>query len=194
MVHNKNTLRILKGLENTKKNTNPNLVFKNLAYIIPLQTFRKTPNVEFLKINKVIDQLGAIDQVTHGKGAKSPMLPNDSNHYWYMHKYQKDQLIVHKGTRIVELYSKKYGRKETFEVSRKCIKHNGTTIFKGTALLCWPAHVFHRIHSPHGSVSTNYAKHAKGFSIKNNFNIYDLDLHSGNYKVVRKGFTDQYFT
>ena len=92
MVHNKNTLRILKGLENTKKNTNPNLVFKNLAYIIPLQTFRKTPNVEFLKINKVIDQLGAIDQVTHGKGAKSPMLPNDSYHYWYMHKYQKDQL------------------------------------------------------------------------------------------------------
>ena len=32
-----------------------NLVFKNLAYIIPLKIFRKTPNVEFLKINKVID-------------------------------------------------------------------------------------------------------------------------------------------
>jgi len=158
------------------KNKKSITVFHNLASIIPLHVFRKTPKVTFLKINQVIHHLGSIDQVNHATGAKSPMIPNDPVHYWYMHRYQKDQLIVHKGVRIVELYSKKHGRKETFEVSRHWIKHNGKIIFKGTGLLCWPAYVFHRIYSPTGSVSTNYAKHAKGFSMKTNFNIYDLDL------------------
>ena len=166
-------------------------VYKDLCFIIPLKLFRKTPSVEFYKIPEVMKNLGAIDKVIHEKGAKSPMIANDKKHYWYMHQYQEDQILVHQGTRIIELYSRKHGRAEKFEVTPNRIKLNGKIIFKGAGILAWPQYVFHRITSPQGSISTNYAKHYSGFNIKTNFNIYDLDVKSGEYHIVRAGHKDQ---
>lgn len=166
-------------------------VYDGLCFIIPLRLLRKTPNVTFYNIPDVMKHLHAIDKVIHEKGAKSPMIKGDKKHYWYMHREQQDQLIVHEGKRIVELYSTKHGKIEKFEVTSHSIKHKGKIIFKGAAILGWPTRVFHRITSPEGSISTNYAKHYKHFDIKTNFNIYDLDEKTGKYWVVREGHKDQ---
>lgn len=173
---------------NIKKKT---WVYKDLCFIIPLKILRNTPNVTFYIIPDVKKNLGAIDKVIHKKGAKSPMIKGDKKHYWYMHPCQEDQLIVHEGKRIIELYSRKHGKVEKFEVTSDKIKHNGKVIFKGAGILSWPTYVFHRIHSPNGSISTNYAKHYSGFSIRTNFNIYDLNPKTGEYHVVRAGHLDQ---
>lgn len=166
-------------------------VYENLAFIIPLDLLRKTPNVEFYHIPKVMNNLDAIDKVIHGVGAKSPQIKGDSKHYWYMHTDQEDKLVVHEGKRIVELYSVKHGKIEKFEVTSKSIKLNGKTIFKGAGILGWPRLVFHRITSPKGSISTNYARHYSKFDIKTNFNIYDLDVKNSKYWVAREGHKDQ---
>jgi hypothetical protein len=47
------------------------------------------------------------------------------------------------------------------------------------------------VHSPEGSLSTNYAKRLQGFDIDTNFNIYQLDTESGAYDVARLGALDQ---
>lgn len=166
-------------------------VYKDLAFIIPLKVLRKTPNVEFYSVVDVMKDLCAIDKVIHQKGAKSPMIKGNNKHYWYMHPGQEDKLLVHQGNRIVELYSKKHGKLEKFEVTSEFIKHNGKIIFKGEAILGWPKFVFHRITSPNGSISTNYAKHYKVFDIKTNFNIYDLNTKTGEYETIRLGHLDQ---
>lgn len=43
---------------------------------------------------------------------------------WYMHPFQIDNLIVFKGTRIIDLYARDHMQIETFEVSPRIIKHN----------------------------------------------------------------------
>ncbi len=166
-------------------------IFENLVFIIPLKVLRNTPEVEFYSIPEVIKNLSAIDKVIHKKGAKSPRIKGDSNHYWYMHPNQEDQLIVHDGKRVVELYSKKHNKLEKFEVTAKHIKYNGKVIYSGPAILGWPRKVFHRISSPNGSISTNYAKHYTNFDLKTNFNIYKLNVESGEYEVIREGPKDQ---
>jgi hypothetical protein len=165
--------------------------FNDLCFIIPLKLLRKTPNVEFYTIPKVTQNLSAVDKVIHKKGAKSPQIKGDKKHYWYMHPHQQDQLIVHEGKRIVELYSKKHGKIETFEVTSKGVKHNKTYLYKGPCIFGWPRNVFHRVTSPIASISTNYARHYKGFDIKTNFNIYDIDETKGTHWVVREGHKDQ---
>lgn len=42
-----------------------------------------------------------------------------------------------------------------------------------------------------GSTSVNLATHYKGFDIKTNFNIYDLNTKTGNYRLIREGYKDQ---
>jgi hypothetical protein len=174
-----------------KNITKKTWVYEDLAFIIPLELIRKTPNVEFYHIPKVIENLNAVDKVIHKKGAKSPQIKNDTNHYWYMHTDQEDKLVVHGGKRIVELYSVKHGKLEKFEVTSKNIKLNGKVIFTGAAILGWPRLVFHRIKSPQGSVSTNYAKHYSKFNINTNFNIFNLDIKLGKFWIVREGHKDQ---
>lgn len=166
-------------------------VYKDLCFIIPLKLLRQTPNVTFYNVPEVKKHLDAVDKVIHQKGAKSPMIKGDKKHYWYMHPNQEDQLIVHEGKRIVELYSRKHGKIEKFEVTYNKIKYNGKIIYKGAAILAWPRYVFHRISSPQGSISTNYAKHYSKFDIKTNFNIYDLNEKTGEYWVAREGHLDQ---
>lgn len=166
-------------------------VYKDLAFIIPMKLLRKTPAVEFYTIPEVMKHLDAIDKVIHQPGAKSPMIKGDTKHYWYMHTDQEDKLVVHEGRRIVELYSHKHKQVEKFEVSSHSIKHRGRIIYKGAGILGWPKHVFHRIESPEGSISTNYAKHLKNFDIRTNFNIYDLDIKNNTHSIVREGHKDQ---
>ena len=80
---------------------------------------------------------------------------------------------------------------EVFEVGPDYIKLNGDIIFKGPAILSWPPLVFHRIKSPKGSISTNYAYHYPKFSRESNFNIYQLNTKNGDYKIVRKATLDE---
>jgi hypothetical protein len=166
---------------------------EGLCFIIPLALLRKTPSVEFYHIDGVMKNLGAIDKVVHQKGAYSPNIKGHTrkDKPWYMHLGQEDNLVVHEGKRIVELYSKKHQKVEKFEVTSHTIKHKGKVIFKGPAVFGWPKFVFHRIQSPQGSISTNYAKHFKAFDIKTNFNIYELNTKTGEYKVLREGHVDQ---
>ena len=164
---------------------------ENLCFIIPLKTLRATPNVDFYSVEGVIDGLSGIDLVIHQKGGKSPLIVNDDTWYWYMHTDQEDKLVVHDGKRHVELYSEKHGKKEIFEVMANAIYHNGQKIHDGAAILGWGPFVFHRVHSPEGSISTNYAKRLEGYDADTNFNIYNLDCQSGDYSMVRLGALDQ---
>ncbi len=163
----------------------------HLCFIIPLKTLRSTPKVHFFSIDGVIDGLSGVDLVIHKPGGKSPLIAGDETWYWYMHTDQEDKLVVHQGKRIVELYSTKHGKVEQFEVTADAIYHNGKKIHDGAAILGWEPYVFHRVHSPEGSISTNYAKRLEGFDIDTNFNIYQLDTESGEYRLARLGALDQ---
>ena len=100
-------------------------------------------------------------------------------------------MVLH-GTRRVELYSKTHGRMERFEVTADKITKNDHPLHEGPAMLVWPRGVFHRIESlEEGSASINFAVHYEGIDLRNNFNIYDLDLETGRFKVIREGFRDQ---
>jgi len=167
-------------------------IVKEVAFIIPLKLLRKTPNVEFYNVQGVLTHLNAVDKVIHQKNAVSPSVKGSKiKRPWYMHTHQEDNLLVHEGKRLVDLYSVKQGKIEKFEATSKYIKHNGKVIFKGAAILGWPVNVFHKVRSPNGSISTNYAKHYKHFDIRTNFNIYDLDTKTGKFKVLREGHKDQ---
>jgi hypothetical protein len=96
------------------------------------------------------------------------------------------------GTRNVDIYIKEHGKVENFIVTPNGIIHNSKLIFEGGAILVWPKGVFHRIISgTEGSSSLNLATHYEGFNIKDNFNIYDLDIKTGKYIKIRDGFSDQ---
>jgi|TARA_Y100000310_G_scaffold345404_1_gene464571 hypothetical protein len=167
-------------------------VIKGLVYVIPLKLLRKTPHVEFYNVHGVLSRLSAIDKVIHEKNAVSPHVKSSKvKRPWYMHTDQEDNLLVHEGKRFIDLYSVKHGKIEKFEATSKYIKYKGKVIYKGAAILGWPIHTFHRVKSPDGSISTNYAKHNKNFNIRTNFNIYDLDIKNGKYKVLREGHKDQ---
>jgi hypothetical protein len=72
------------------------------------------------------------------------------------------------------------------------LEHNGNILYDGPALLVWPRGVFHRIKSgDHGSASINLATHYEGIDMRTNFNIYDLDTGTGEFRVLREGHLDQ---
>ena len=54
------------------------------------------------------------------------------------------------------------------------------------------AGIFHRIISgSEGSISINFATRTSKFDLADNFNIYDLNTNTGEYKVIRNGALDQ---
>lgn len=167
---------------------------KGLFHLVKLKLFRKTPGVVFdLYPLETIPHIDAIDRVLHEKSAVSPGPVEETERPWYMHTHQTDNLIVLYGQRTVELFNKNHGKIETFVVTPNKIYHNDELLFDGGAALGWPPFVFHRIVSgEQGSASINLAVHSEGFDIRTNFNIYDLDIDSGDYKVIRKGFEDQF--
>ena len=167
---------------------------KGLYKIVEMKVFRKTPGVVFdLYPMETIPHIDSIDRVLHESGAVSPGPVGDKTVTWYMHQHQSDNLIVLHGQRTVQLYTKEHGRVEEFVVQPHRIYHNGELIVEGGAVLCWPTHVFHQITSgDEGSASINLATHYDGFDIRNNFDIYDLNLETGDYHVIRKGHEDQF--
>lgn len=164
-----------------------------LYRIIPLHPLRRTPGVRFDNVPmQAFRSIDAIDRVLHEHRAISPGSVGDVARPWYMHPHQDDNLVVLHGTRRVEIYTKKHGRKETFEVAPDRIFKDGKVLYDGPAMLVWPRGVFHRIETlDDGSASINFAVHYEGMDLRTNFNIYDLDLESGRFKVIREGFRDQ---
>ena len=109
-----------------------------------------------------------------------------------MHLHQEDNLFVLHGKRYVELYSKEHKTIEKFVITPDYIEHNGQRVVDGGGLITWTTNVFHRITSgDNGSASINLATHLDGFDINTNFNIYDLNLETGEHKLIREGYKDQ---
>lgn len=161
--------------------------------VIKLKEFRRTKGVKFdIMIKSMVPKIDAIDRVIHEQGAISPGSVGSVERAWYMHPHQEDNLFVLYGKRYIELYLPKYGEVESFVITPDYISHNGEIILEGGGLITWTTNVFHRIESgKEGSASINLATHLEGFDIKTNFNIYDLDLKRGEYKLIREGYKDQ---
>ena len=166
---------------------------KGLYRIIELTPFRKTEGVTFdLFPMDSVAHIDSIDRVLHDHGAVSPGPVEGVLNPWYMHPHQDDNLLVVHGRREVDIYTKEHGLVEHFSVYPDKIYENGELIFEGSAMLVWPAGVFHRIVSgENGSASINLAVYHDGYSIKSNFNIYDLNTETGDYRLIREGYKDQ---
>ena len=164
-----------------------------LYKVVALQPFRKTAGVSFDILPKsLVPKIDAVDRVIHKNRAVSPGPVGDILEPWYMHPHQDDNLIVLQGMRQVEIYTKTHGRVESFIVSPERIEHNDKLLYDGPAILVWPRSVFHRIKSGEtGSASINLATHYEGIDMKSNFNIYELDIDSGKFRVIREGHLDQ---
>ncbi len=164
-----------------------------LYKVIALQPFRKTEGVSFDILPKnLVPKVDAVDRVIHKKSAVSPGPVGDITEPWYMHPHQDDNLIVLQGVRYVEIYTKAHGRIESFVVTPDRIEHNNRLLYDGVGLLVWPRGVFHRIKSGDiGSASINLATHYEGIDMRTNFNIYDLDIETGKFRVIREGHLDQ---
>ncbi len=165
-----------------------------LYQVLPLKILRRTPGVFFDALDpQYFSHIDAIDRVIHTKGAISPGPVGGVERPWYMHPWQDDNLIVLQGTRYIDIYTKEYGRIESFEVKPNLVKNGNRIVFDGPAMLVWPKGVFHRIRScdKEGSASLNFAVHYSGFDIKTNFSIYDLNTETGDYHVIREGIKDQ---
>ena len=167
-------------------------IIKGMCFVVPLRLLRSTPNVDFHLVPDMVEGLSSVDRVKHAAGAMSPKAPDsDVERPWYMHPNQEDNLLVFNGKRIVDLYTAEHGKVESFEITPDLIKHGDKVILDEAGIFGWPTFVFHRVHSPEGSMSLNFAKHFEGFDIKTNFNIYDLNEETGEYTVLRAGHLDQ---
>lgn len=160
--------------------------------IIPLIKFRHTPGVFFDNVPmEFLPEIGAMDRVLHERAAVSPGPVGNASRPWYMHTHQDDNLIVLYGTRHVDIYTREHGMLN-FTVTPHQIIKKDVVIYDGPAMLVWPRYVFHRIVSgEQGSASLNFAAHYKGLDMRTNFNIYDLNIETGEYRVLREGFLDQ---
>ncbi len=162
--------------------------------IISLKVLRRTPGVFFDMIPMAaFSHIDSIDRVIHEHGATSPGPIGDVAHPWYMHPSQEDNLLVLHGTRHVDIYTPGHGQIESFIVTPQRIEKDGQLLVDGPAMLVWPCGVFHRVRSCEkaGSASLNFAVHHDGFDLRANFNIYDIDTVTGQYRVIREGHLDQ---
>ncbi len=171
------------------------LKIDQLYEVIPLTPFRKTPGVRFdiLKGDQ-FDQVGGYDRVIHSGGAISPGGVDGVERPWYMHPHQDDNLLVLHGVRYIDIYTPKHGKVEHFVVDPNLVKRNGKVLYEGPAMLVWPRGVFHRIKSDEelGSASLNFAVRYEGYDIDTEFNIYDVDVQAGSYRLIREGHEDQF--
>ena len=168
-------------------------IVPGVAFIIPLHELRETPNVHFHDLPvELVKEVAIIDRVEHGVGAFSPIARDQPElRPWYMHPNQEDNLLVLCGQRNIDLYTKAHGTVEQFEVTPHFIKYQNEVVFEGPALLGWGVEVFHRVVSPGGSISMNFARHFGGYDETTNFNIYDLNTETGEYHLIRAGADDQ---
>ncbi len=167
---------------------------EGLYRIISLEVLRRTPGVAFdLVPLEALSRIDGIDRVLHEGGATSPGTVGDVARPWYMHPHQDDNLLVLHGARYVDIYTPAHGKVESFVVRPQQVLRGDEVIFDGPAMLVWPRGVFHRIKSSDrwGSASLNFAVRYEGFDLRTNFNIYDLDTETGEYRIVREGHLDQ---
>ena len=151
-----------------------------MAYrLIPLRTLRRTAGVLFDEVvPSDIPKIDGIDRVIHKANGISPGPCEVVKLPWYMHPGQ--------GERFIDIYCPKLHKKESFIVTPDKVYCDQP------AMIVWPAGVFHRIISgSEGSISLNLATRTKDFDLATNFNIYDLDVVSGKYTVIRDGSLDQ---
>ncbi|MFZ2780435.1 MAG: hypothetical protein WAZ99_11310 [Rectinemataceae bacterium] len=162
--------------------------------VIRLKPFRRTEGVAFdILPMKYLPRVDGIDRVIHRSSALSPGSVGGVERPWYCHPHQEDNLMVLQGVRTVDIYTTEYRRMETFIVEPERVVHNGKVIFEGPAMLVWPVNVFHRIKSGEsGSVSINFAVRHPGFDIDTNFSVYDLDVETGKFSMIREGRLDQF--
>ena len=135
--------------------------------------------------------INGIDRVVHGGGIPSPIPVWEYSNPWYMHEFQEDSLMVMHWTRFSYLYTPEHWKEEMFEVTPDYIKHNGKLVYEWPAMLWYPVWVFHRNFSPEKTVSLFYANRFEWFDIDSEFNIYDVDIDTWKYKVVREWYLDQ---
>ncbi len=165
-----------------------------LYQVLRLKALRRTPQVAFDLIPRaVFEKADSLDRVLHEGGAVSPGAVGDVERPWYMHPHQDDNLLVLHGTRYVDIYTPEHGKVESFVVTAHTVERGGKLLCDGPAILVWPCNVFHRIRSceKEGSASLNIAVHSDGFDIRTNFNVYDLNTGTGEYRVIREGHLDQ---
>jgi hypothetical protein len=167
---------------------------KGLYKIIDLKRFRETEGVRFdIFPEEILKDVAGVDRVIHLGNAVSPGSVGDVKRPWYMHPDQGDNLVVLHGERHVDLYSVEHGKVESFVVTSDKIYKNGELIVDSPAMLVWPPHVFHRVESKEsGSASLNFAYRGDKFNVDDNFSIYELNENTGEYKVIRDGFKDQF--
>lgn len=170
------------------------LEVKGLYKVVDLIRFRETKGVRFdIMPKKLLKDVSGVDRVIHESNAVSPGSISGVERPWYMHPHQGDNLLVLHGERHVDLYSVEHGRVESFVVTNNEIYKNGELLFKGPAMLVWPPYVFHRVESKEqGSASLNFAYRTNEFDVDHNFSIYDVDVETGEYEVVRLGKEDQF--
>ena len=128
----------------------------------------------------------------HKANGVSPGPCEGVNRPWYMHPGQDDNLIVLQGERFVDIFCPQRKKKESFIITPDKIYKNNKLYFNQPAMIVWPAGIFHRIVSgSEGSISVNLATRTSKFDLATNFNIYDLNTGTGEYKVIRDGKLDQ---
>ena len=165
--------------------------------LIPLRMLRRTSGVIFDEmVPSDIPRIDGIDKVIHMSNSISPGPVEDSvppcKRPWYMHPGQDDNLMVLQGTRYIDIFCPKQKKKESFIVTPEKIYKNDKLYYDGSAMIVWPAGIFHRIISgEEGSISINFSTRTNKFNLDDNFNIYDLNTSTGEYNVIKNGVEDQ---
>jgi len=168
-----------------------------LYRIIPLRILRRTVGVKFDEIvPSDIPKIDGIDRVIHGPNSISPGPVEESTppvkRPWYMHPGQDDNLMVLQGTRYVDIFNPTNKERASFIITPDKVYKNDKLYYDGPAMIVWPAGIFHRIISgEEGSISVNFSTRTSNFDIKDNFNVYDLNIFSGDYRVIKDGSEDQ---
>lgn len=165
--------------------------------LIPLRTLRNTQKVKFHEmVPSDIPPIHGVDRVIHEPYASSPGpvedCPNPVQRPWYMHPGQDDNLLVLQGERFVDIFCPIKKKLSSFIITPDKIYKNEKLYHDSPAMIVWPAGIFHRIVSgKDGSISVNFSTRTNEFSLDDNFNIYDLDLSTGNSRIIREGIDDQ---
>ena len=168
-----------------------------LYRLIPLRVLRRTMGVKFDEIvPSDIPQIDGVDRVIHGPNSVSPGPVEDSTppvkRPWYMHPGQDDNLMVLQGTRYVDIFNPSNKERASFIITPDKVYKNDKLYYDGPAMIVWPAGIFHRIISgEEGSISINFSTRTKKFDLNDNFNVYDLNIFSGEYRIIKDGYEDQ---
>ena len=59
-------------------------------------------------------------------------------------------------------------------------------------MIVWPSGIFHRIiRGDKGSITINFSTRNKNYSLDDNFNIYSLNILTGEHIILKEGIEDQ---